>query len=1005
MGNFFVNLINDLNSGFITIWEKVAKQSAYFNLSDPQCLEKIEAHIEKLIQAGKDVYFGICTRKEDLGPNKRGALDDIFALPAVWADVDLHLPGHANSTDYPETVEKALQLIENSGLPQPSVIVHTGGGLHIYWLLTAPLMLTSNQMRNRAERLVKGIQGKIRKVFQHHGYKLDATADLPRILRVPCTINYKLPENPRPVEIMEELSSWERFDLEALELLLDPTPDEPKTAFAPCYKQYEGNAYVAMRHCVFLQYCKKEAKSLPEPLWHAMINNLAPLEEGAKLIHELSSPYPQYNPEETEEKLHRGIENPMPHTCEYIQKESGFTGCPFGGCPVKAPIGWATSQIGKALDAVESFLEDADSTIDSIFDQKMRYSLAILQVNVPADYHKSIILLERRFKKDGFSKRQLQNAIKVEVERILKHKTDSNQQENLQELERISQILGFNAILPEGYVFHKGKIGKLEKDSISPIEGRLVFPSAFFDGEEQLVELTYDYGNEDWRQCVVQRSEISSLAEIVQLSNIGLPFNANTAKQWIGFLSNFINENAGVIPVRKSTKHYGWQKDGSFLPGFSEFVVIPTGKKFPINFATWQTGTLNEWIRRVQPALNEPFVRLILCASFAAPLADFLGVRTFIIHIFGPSQGGKTAAMTLAASVWGKPKEQMMNFNATRFAIEKTAAERHNLPLIIDERQAIGDNQSFLDGLVYLIGEGQGKARGKRDQSVQQGDTWCTTVITSGEDPLSDVQSRQGVKTRALEFYTEKVFTDNNLASEMYQLERIAYGTAGPAFISWIQENKQYVQEIFADLEEKIKNNYSSLSLNDRRYFTILAVTYLIQSHLFFECDRPTSYENLVIPDFLPPLIDQRMVAQNKNDSEIALNFIRSEFAINHMKFYRAHKDSNGKMQMYCADQKASASWGWTYNSDVYVHTNIMREIAKSGQFHLHRFMKDAIQNKWIKIGHDRDSITSSITVTKPGTETTHRMYCFPNFWDGDKPDYSEFEAKISTIDDNDAPF
>jgi len=58
---------------------------------------------------------------------------------------------------------------------------------------------------------------------------------------------------------------------------------------------------------------------------------------GQDAIHALSAPYPNYTFRETDAKIGHALKGPGPHTCAYIQQTLGFSGCPPGGCGVKAP--------------------------------------------------------------------------------------------------------------------------------------------------------------------------------------------------------------------------------------------------------------------------------------------------------------------------------------------------------------------------------------------------------------------------------------------------------------------------------------------------------------------------------------------------------------------------------------------------------------------------------------------------------------------------------------------
>ena len=75
---------------------------------------------------------------------------------------------------------------------------------------------------------------------------------------------------------------------------------------APISKNVHGVEKV-VESCEFIKYCVDNASNLPEPLWHAMITNLAPLKGGNNAIHKFSESYPKHNFDETERKMYLGL--------------------------------------------------------------------------------------------------------------------------------------------------------------------------------------------------------------------------------------------------------------------------------------------------------------------------------------------------------------------------------------------------------------------------------------------------------------------------------------------------------------------------------------------------------------------------------------------------------------------------------------------------------------------------------------------------------------------------
>src|SRR5690606_29538497 len=168
---------------------------------------------------------------------------------------------------------------------------------------------------------------------------------------------------------------------------------------------------------------------------------------------------------------------------------------------------------------------------------------------------------------------------------------------------------------------------------------------------------------------------------------------------------------------------------------------------------------------------------------FAAPLLRLIGHRTFIIHVWGPSRGGKTAAGWLAVSVWGDPERLTASFYATKVGMERMAALYSDLPMLVDERQVVGDRQELVEGLVYMLGLGRSKIRGTKSGGLEAAKRWHTIVLTTGEEPLSSDSSPTGVKTRALEWYGLPFEGDEKEARRVYRWTKEHHGHAGPLFI------------------------------------------------------------------------------------------------------------------------------------------------------------------------------------------------------------------------------
>ena len=112
---------------------------------------------------------------------------NVIALKSLYLDIDFK--GGDHGYDTPDDAINAIAgFLKASGFPKPSMIVKSGGGLHIYFTLSRPL--SREEWQPLAHALAEA--GK------RHGLKADwqVTTDSARILRIPGTTNNKQ-DDPR----------------------------------------------------------------------------------------------------------------------------------------------------------------------------------------------------------------------------------------------------------------------------------------------------------------------------------------------------------------------------------------------------------------------------------------------------------------------------------------------------------------------------------------------------------------------------------------------------------------------------------------------------------------------------------------------------------------------------------------------------------------------------------------------------------------------------------------
>lgn len=207
----------------------------------------IKRQVQRAEQTKANIFFGVCPR---VGTNGKFDLAwQIRTVRALWTDID-----HVSVVDVRARITKA-------DMPEPSIIVNSGNGVHLYWLLDTPFLIddAGDPPPVQTEWIeFPGGRKKARKYFLENGDKIyldqrrhasrlsakaqhlqdilagiaktvggDHTTDLSRLLRVPGTLNRKDQRTGRePVPtVLIECDSTRKYPLTAFESLKSTSSD------------------------------------------------------------------------------------------------------------------------------------------------------------------------------------------------------------------------------------------------------------------------------------------------------------------------------------------------------------------------------------------------------------------------------------------------------------------------------------------------------------------------------------------------------------------------------------------------------------------------------------------------------------------------------------------------------------------------------------------------------------------------------------------------------------
>lgn len=309
-----------------------------------------------------DQYFAVHTLREARvwNPNKvnrrtgeQGAYEvrthaNMAESKALFLDLDVGEGARKYATQQ-DAVRGLRDLCRETQLPKPT-IVSSGGGIHVYWTLTAPM--PSAEWRTLADLL--------RQVVRRHNVWADPTrtTDVASVLRVAGTWNHKR-EPLRPVTVLH----WgEATDVSTLRQILEtslirlgvevPSPTTVPLGASPLSElgsNLTGDTFsgppvslkAVVSACTQIRRIVQLRGNVSEPEWYHALNVVRFVERGDQLIHKISDGHPDYTPEATDAKVRQLIEKQVnPTSCLKLADVAGDEGCAtcvFAG-KVKSPL-------------------------------------------------------------------------------------------------------------------------------------------------------------------------------------------------------------------------------------------------------------------------------------------------------------------------------------------------------------------------------------------------------------------------------------------------------------------------------------------------------------------------------------------------------------------------------------------------------------------------------------------------------------------------------------------
>jgi len=720
-------------------------------------VDELATVCKRLDETNNNTYFAISAFKQK-GNRKQ---DNVRATKVIAIDVDCGL-----TKPYPSWKEGLSALgkfVDEMGLPKP-MIVHSGNGLHVYWILEKEL--PPEDWRPLAEAMK---QAAIDKEF-----KIDAglTANSALVLRPIGTHNpkngneVKLLVSSKPIDnmvIQECLSYYYRRDVR-----VDSSSSQDNSLLANLTSNQEyqpATGSVVATKCKQIEWAIANQDQVDEPLWYGMIGVAAFCIDPENTAIQWSKGHSRYSEKATIDKLVQWRESASgPATCSKFETDRP-SGCK--GCKYKGKIG-SPARLGVQYQEAPVVKEAPDTVANS--------------VPMPKPFKRT---------KEGI-KLTLDDT-DIDVCKFDIYPVAYGHDESL----------GYETVR---YHWNRPHMGwqELVLRQAHLTDGNREFPSAIAD---QGIVL-YNKKQTEYFQLML-RTYMDELRQIRTMTNL------YSTMGWKERNQSFVLGN--TILRRK--------EDGSVTEEKINLASV-VSKSSTDMFST--KGSLQQWVNltSVLEKANLKSHMFVLGVGFSAPLYNFTGLKGLTVSLYGPTGGGKTLSQYWAQSIYGNPDKLHFAAKYTQNSLFSRLGTYANLPLTIDEVTMMNDKE--VGDFCYWVSQGRDKARLNRNSEERDAKTWATPVIVSTNKSLQSKLIASGLDTdaqmaRLLEVTVPStpVFTrGTNVGKKIYDAIHSNYGEAGKVFIKKLLEmGEEGIQSAIAEATDNFHKKYKAKFSGEERYW------------------------------------------------------------------------------------------------------------------------------------------------------------------------------------------
>ena len=784
--------------GYVTIHWQIPGKKGFPGKSFLTLNEAVEFIAELRQQGNCNIYFCLSQQRFNGGKRSRAGAT---GMNSVWADADVNPDDPRCYSRMAEAIADFLRFCLQMGIPKPSIMVKSGGGLHVYWLSNRTLSIEDwEPFASTLKNAFKFANMQIK--------DMGVTTDAARVLRVPNTSNLKY-SPVRPVQVLDKYSTYEKHDFSVIfaglkrlapadkpqRIKVGPVPEAfkniPFTQLGGAIERPPPPSWPAVKaQCGWLREAYETGgKDYDQPQWNLTTLCATFLEDGNELAHKFADQHPEYTVESTQELWDRkvrecGTKNLGWPSCRAIS-DSGSKHCKL--CPHftfgKTPLHLGLGVIDDAKDNTNSPEDPKDSQQASEQNRKNEELEEIgcsrpEEIRLPESFCFNALNHLCHYTPSSFANKQ-----KIPAQLVVLIRNMLIRPPTLIEQDGKPPGIGFTIRTDKGnereVVFHSGHISDLSRYLLSKF--------VLVNQDDKAIKMTRQFAI-SWLDKLSQ--------EDVAIKDTGMGWRHDADGKKVGFAygNMLYRENGEVQPL--------------VAAGEDEFRkwYMPVGKK-----TAWLAAC------KLLTDRKRPELDILISVGFAAPLMTFAGAMYgSVLSAWGDPGTSKSTAQQVAAAIWGHPKQTRESLNSTPKSVQRRLGLTKNLASYWDDIQD-ERHQENLFQTMFVTAEGTEGGRLNTDATMKARLDWQTIMAACSNASFVEFLIKKQKSTtagmrRVFEFEFNKRKDEEEIglideldASKVFGKLEHNYGVVGAEYAKLLATRHKDIDKLVDVITKKFK--------------------------------------------------------------------------------------------------------------------------------------------------------------------------------------------------------